>query len=116
MRTILAGIAVSIISFACAPAVAGESGGEHDCDVPGHVVQWQADYCLFLMGTDDLVAAQDCIEHERHRDFRTACEAKRHYRRAWCEATAAAGVRSGTIEACARDPDAMGTVVRQDGL
>lgn len=85
------------------------------CELPGSLIQWQADYCLFVSETDDLVAAQSCID-EQPRDFADECSGKRHYKRLRCELIVAAGYRSGTTEACIRDVDAVGSVVKRDGL
>lgn len=87
-----------------------------DCAIPGTLIQWQADYCLFAIGTDDLIAAQPCID-EQPRDFADECAGKRHYKRLRCELVVSAGHRAGgTVEACVADPDALGSVVRNDGL
>lgn len=86
------------------------------CAIPGAVIQWQADYCLFVSETDDLIAAQPCMDRETARVFRNACTAKGHYKQQLCKATIDAGLRSGTVAACVADPGFAGKAVRQNGL
>ncbi|MEO4045844.1 hypothetical protein AAFN46_01980 [Pseudomonas sp. CAU 1711] len=86
------------------------------CPIPGELVQWQADYCLFVSATDDLIAAQPCIDKEQSRAFLDSCSAKRHYKRLLCEANIEAGVRSDSVDSCIADPAFSGKVVSRSGV
>jgi len=56
-----------------------------ECPVEGDLIHWVADYCMASIGTDDEIAASDCIGRERRRVFDGECAAKLHYKRAMCE-------------------------------
>ncbi|WP_190285766.1 hypothetical protein [Montanilutibacter psychrotolerans] len=89
----------------------------HDaCEVPGKAIQWQVDYCLFRSETDDVIAAQPCMDREGTRRFSSECARKRHYKHRLCELQVGAGVREGSIEQCVRDPEFSGRAVRNDGV
>ena len=81
------------------------------CPIPGDVVQWQADYCLYVNETDDVVAVQPCIEAEMGRAFRDACAAKRHYKRLLCGFALRDGWAQGSLAQCLDDPSFHGTTV-----
>ncbi|WP_027716719.1 hypothetical protein [Desulfuromonas sp. TF] len=68
------------------------------------------------IGTDDEIAAMDCISRELQRGFPDDCAAKRHYKRALCEATISRQTFAGTIESCMEDEDFMGSTVRNGGV
>jgi hypothetical protein len=105
-------IAISFAILALGlPAVA--NAGD-DCLVPGTMAHWRADYCVSLVGTDDVIATQPCLEKERQILFRSSCTAKLHYKRKMCELS----IRSsgaGSVEACIKDPLFQGHVVRNGG-
>lgn len=105
----LACVAISLGGCATDPSPAS-------CPVPGHLYQWQADYCLFKIGTDDLIAAGPCLQHESSRWFGNACDGKLHYKQALCRLVLEAGQQSGSVEACVEDRDFTGPVVRGNGL
>lgn len=101
--------------------VALSSGGlkgpaDDGCGIPGNAVQWQADYCLYETGTDDLIAAQPCMDRERSLQFAGVCAKKAHYKRALCRLVIESGSRHGTIEECFDDPAFSGPVVGNDGI
>lgn len=87
-----------------------------NCALPGEVIQWQADYCLHQVGTDDLVAIQPCLDNESARAFKNACVAKAYYKKKLCEAVIASGFYTGSVEVCIADPEFAGNVVLHDGL
>lgn len=86
------------------------------CELPGNAIQWQVDYCLFRSETDDVIAAQPCMDREDRRRFRNECARKRHYKHRLCELQVAAGLREGSVDQCVRDPEFSGKAVREDGL
>jgi hypothetical protein len=57
-------LALSLLASGCASDVSARA-----CSIPGEPIQWQADYCLFKSGTDDLIAAQPCMDHESTLQF-----------------------------------------------
>lgn len=88
----------------------------NSCPIPGDLLHWQADYCLFKTGTDDIIAAGPCLERESQIDFRSSCSGKFHYKRALCELAIGAGQRSGPIGGCIKDPLFIGPTVRNGGV
>ena len=85
------------------------------CAVSGEPVQWQADYCLFTTGTDDLIAAQPCIDREAKLRFPDACAEKQHYKQTLCKLVIDAGSRPGSFEQCMQDTQFSGPTVRNGG-
>lgn len=104
----LPAITCFLIALAALPAGARAAGA---CAIPGDAVQWQADYCLYVTGTDDIVAAQPCIEVEMARTFPDACAAKRHYKRLLCGFAVRDGWARGTLAQCLDDASFHGTTV-----
>jgi len=86
------------------------------CSVEGEVVHWVADYCMASIGTDDEIAASDCIDRERRLVFHDECAAKLHYKRAMCELAVKHGARAGPVADCAADRSFMGHTVRNRGV
>ena len=109
---------------ACAPmptdtreAISDWRSGKPDaeCEIPGHSSQWQADYCLAATQTDDLIAAQPCIDFERRRGHGEECAARRHYKQDWCRLVVRNGASHQSLAECIADPEASGPVVKGDG-
>jgi len=124
MKRALAPVVLLLLA-ACAPmppatkqAISDWRSGKPDneCEIPGTATQWQADYCLAAEHTDDLVAAQPCIDFERGRSHGDECAARRHYKQDWCRLVTRQGVRQQTLAACIADPEASGPVVKENGL
>lgn len=112
----LAGYEATIEADIEAPGCGGApASSPGSCPVPGELVQWQADYCLFETGTDDVIAAGPCIDRESKLRFPDTCTGKSHYKRALCELVIGAGLRAGPVESCMRDPLFSGTTVRDGG-
>lgn len=106
-RFAVAGLALAC----CLPA----QGGEPACPLPGEPVHWIADYCMAEIGTDDEIAASDCIHRQLARKFENACQAKLHFKRMLCRLMLDQGTIQGQIERCLNDPSFQGRTVRQDG-
>ena len=85
------------------------------CPIPGEALHWQADYCLYKVGTDDIIAAGPCLERESKINFRSSCNEKFYYKRAICELVIKSGSRSGTASSCVQDPTFVGPTVRNGG-
>lgn len=103
-------VAATVALTACA-----SPSSPSPCPVPGELLHWQADYCLFETETDDIIAAGPCLERESGHRFRNACGGKLHYKRALCERSVGAGYRPGPVEDCVDDPLFMGPTVRNGG-
>lgn len=86
------------------------------CSLSGSGYQWLADYCLLKIETDDLIAAQDCMDAESKNAFSSECEQKRYYKKLMCHLSITKGVYVGTEQSCIDDPSFMGNVVRNNGL
>src|SRR5436190_1643482 len=89
MRRIVFAIAVFASLPACEPmptetkqVISDWRSGkpDADCEIPGESGQWMADYCLAAVQTDDLVAAQPCMDHERKRHHGEECATRREYK------------------------------------
>ena len=87
-----------------------------DCEIPGTSSQWQADYCMAAMQTDDIIAAEPCLEHERHRRLGEECAARRHYKQDWCRLVVRNGAAGQSFAECIADPEASGATVRAGGV
>ena len=104
------------VSAALLAALAGCAGSGGDaCPIPGEAAQWRADYCLFVSGTDDVIAAQPCMDEQAPLRFRDTCSEKRYYKRSLCTEVVQAGARTGTVQQCFDDPAFSGTTVRDGG-
>jgi hypothetical protein len=82
----------------------------------GARIHWVADWCMASIGTDDEIAASDCIEREQRRKFASACSAKTYYKRALCRIVIANGSRRGSAARCVADPQFAGGTVRRGGV
>ena len=87
-----------------------------ECPVEGDLIHWVADYCMASIGTDDEIAASDCIDSERRRVFDGECAAKLHYKRAMYELAVKYHSRPAPIAACVADRSFMGHTVRNRGI
>jgi hypothetical protein len=92
--------------------VAQASGPQ--CPVSGRMEHWRADYCMAELGTDDIVAAQPCLEREVRVSFRSSCTANLHYKRRMCKLSFKSGTVS-SVDSCVKDPNFQGFAVRNGG-
>ena len=98
-------------------AIADWRSGKPDehCEIPGSSVQWQADYCLAALQTDDITAAQPCLDHERQRHKGEECAARRHYKQDWCRVLVHNRSIDKSLAECLADPEASGPTVKSGG-
>ena len=89
---------------------------DEQCEIPGHSSEWQADYCLAAMQTDDIIAAQPCLDHERRREHGEECATRRHYKQDWCRLVTRNGALGKSMAECIADPDIAGAIVKGGGL
>ena len=85
------------------------------CEVPGELAHWRADFCMASIGTDDIIAAGQCLEEESKVLFRSDCTGKLSYKRRMCEQAQAYSPNPRPVEACVADPDFVGPTVRNGG-
>lgn len=120
MRIVFASL-LALALFGCAPlppptheAIADWKSGkpDADCEIPGHSIQWQADYCMLVTQTDDLVAAQPCIDREARRRHGEECALRREYKREWCRGVIANGSLERSYAECIADPALAGPRVK----
>ena len=119
-------IALLLLLVACAPlppathaAIADWRSGkaDPDCEIAGHSSQWQADFCLAVTETDDLIAAEPCLEHERRRPRRSEeCALRRYYKQEWCREVVGHGGLPMSLAECIADPSQAGPTVKGAGL
>jgi len=115
-----------LLLAACAPlppatheAIADWRSGkpDADCEIAGHSSQWQADFCLAVMQTDDVIAAEPCLEHERRRPRHgEECALRRYYKQEWCREVTRPGGLPISLAECIADPAQAGSVVKAAGL
>jgi len=87
-----------------------------DCPIEGDVAHWAADYCMASIGTDDEIAASDCLWRERERTFESACSARLYYKRAMCELAMRYHAGVSSVATCLADRDFVGRTVRERGV
>jgi len=68
------------------------------------------------IGTDDEIAASDCINEQSKIVFRSTCAANLHFKRALCEVVVKSGARAGTVGGCVNDPGFVGPTVKKGGV
>jgi len=121
VRKILLGLACLLVLPSCAPlpeqthaAISDWKSGkpDADCEIPGESIQWQGDYCLMAMQTDDLVAADDCMRIESRRWYGEECARRRHFKQEWCRGVVDNGSMPRTLAECIADPSVGGRIVK----
>ena len=121
MRICLASLLLVFLA-ACAPtppqtraAIAEWRSGEADpdCEIPGEAIQWQADYCMMETQTDDIIAAQPCMDRESSTRRGEECARRRFYKREWCRGLVANGAMQRSYAECIADPELAGPTVRR---
>jgi hypothetical protein len=103
-------IALYVCNFAYA--------AEKKCGVPGEAVHWQADYCMYKVGTNDFFHddVQICMEKEEKKPRKSLCAAKIEYKDKICRKIADLEPYNGSIEKCFRDTEFSGPTVRNGGV
>jgi hypothetical protein len=99
---------VCLSAAASFPAVAG------GCAVEGLRIRWQADYCMFKVGSDDIITADPCMRADSKRHYRNDCEAKKYYKLQICRMTGNGSKQSRAQ--CFKDKSAVGPTVRNGGI
>ena len=107
--------AIALIPMLALAACASRPVAEA-CPIPGEAIHWQADACLFESETDDIIAAQPCMDRGATLRFADACAEKRFYKQRLCEGMVAASLRAGTVAECVADPAFVGRTVRDGGV
>lgn len=102
--------------FTAMSAATGADDKASICPVQGETIHWIADYCMATIGTDDEIAASDCISGQGGIRFRSDCAARMHFKRALCELSVERRTYDGTVKACTDDPGFVGETVRNGGV
>lgn len=89
------------------------------CAVPGHVIRWEASYCMFLSETDDLEleSVQQCMSHFSLPGYdagMSECDQKTLLRRKLCELFIASQYFEGSLEDCEKSEKTIPTFVSKD--
>jgi hypothetical protein len=107
---------------ACAPmpeqthaAISDWKSGKPDanCEIDGESIQWQGDYCLMAMQTDDLIAAEPCMRIESKRWYGEECARRRHFKQEWCRGVVDNGSMARSLAECIADPSVGGSIVKE---
>ena len=109
MRTLFAGL---LIFLAVSTATAVDS----NCPVKGPKIQWLADYCMRKVESDDIIAADSCMQEDQKNHYKSECEAKIKYKKEMCAMAIASGWVKQTPEQCFANPEFMGITVRNGGV
>jgi hypothetical protein len=83
-----------------------------DCEIDGESIQWQADYCMMAMQTDDIVAADRCMRIESRTYHGEECARRRYFKQEWCRGVVDNGSLPRTLAECIADPAASGNTVQ----
>ena len=120
---VLAALAAGLCACTPMPIKAGDAiatwrSGEPDadCEIAGDAIKWQADYCMVETQTDDLIAAQPCMDRESQSRHGEECARRRYFKRAWCQAVVHTGVLPRSVAECIADPDQSGALVKGEAL
>lgn len=120
-RALVVIFAIAALAAGCAPmppdakvAISDWRSGKADesCEIPGESIQWQADYCLAATQTDDLIAAQPCMDRESRLRHGEECARRRHYKREWCRSVVDSGALQRSLAECIADPEQGGSIVK----
>jgi hypothetical protein len=103
-------LGVCVALTAACPAFAGQ------CPIKGPRIQWQADYCMFKVGSDDIIAADPCMRADDKRHYHNDCEAKKHYKREMCRMARRNHGIEQTEAQCMKDPSFLGPTVSNNGV
>ena len=103
-------LVIAVVATGCA------TRRQQACPIPGEAIQWQADLCLFEAETDDIIAAQPCMDRELISPTADACAQKKRYKLELCRLVVERGFRPGSVDECFKDPTFSGTTVRRGGL
>jgi len=121
VRAIFAVLLACMLATACAPmpeqthaAIAEWKSGRPDpnCEIDGESIQWQADYCMMAMQTDDIVAADRCMRIESRTYHGEECARRRYFKQEWCRGVVDNGSMPRTLAECIADPEAAGATVK----
>jgi hypothetical protein len=101
------------------PPVHADAREETDCPLPGKLVHWRVDYCMWKAGTDDYLesSVQQCEDKRTAVDDKlmtTACQKKQYYHRKICEMSIGQGLYSGTMRKCI--DEILPRTVREGGV
>ena len=83
-----------------------------ECEIAGESIQWQADYCMMAMQTDDIVAADRCMRIESRTYHGEECARRRHFKQEWCRGVVDNGSMARTLAECIADPEVGGATVK----
>lgn len=88
------------------------------CSVPGEVLHWAADYCMYSVATDDFAHPKvaTCFQKQKDPSPRKACAAKMKYKKLMCEIVVKNETYRGSLTECVRDMDFSGPTVKNNEL
>jgi hypothetical protein len=108
----------SICVTTAALLVTTSSAAETRCAIPGELIHWQADFCLYKNGTDDFhqASVQECLGQEVKKRQKDACAAKTYYKKAICTTVGRYPPYNGSPKVCFEDSSFSGPTVRNGGV
>jgi hypothetical protein len=71
---------------------------------------------MAVVESDDIIAADPCMQEDSKVSYRNGCEARQHYKREMCRMAIRRGSERRSLEQCFRDPLFMGSTVANDGV
>ena len=122
MRRMMALMVAALLVAGCAPtpeqtrvAISDWRSGKADpnCEIAGESIQWQGDYCLMAMQTDDIVAAEPCMRIESKTWHGEECARRRFFKQEWCRGVVDNGSMQRSLAECIANPESAGTIVER---
>lgn len=115
---LVSGLLAMVITFLAFVSVSGAIDTPA-CPVPGHVIRWEASYCMFISETDDLEleSVQQCLSHFSLPGYDASmseCDRKIVLRRKMCELLIAHQSFHVSLESCEKSKETIPPFVSKD--
>jgi len=107
---------IFILCVLCIVPALQSVAADSDCPINGPKIQWLVDYCMYKIGTDDIIAADPCMKEDEKINYRNDCDAKIKYKKEMCNLAIGSGWVKKSRDACFADPEFMGGTVRNGGV
>jgi hypothetical protein len=107
-----------LIATTCSLLTASALAAPQKCSIPGEVLHWVADFCMYSAETDDFAnpEVQKCFAKQPNVPAAAACKTKLKYKRGLCEIAVRNGIYEKSVGQCVRDKSFSGSTVHNGGL
>lgn len=115
---LISGLLVMVSTFLAFVSVSGAENSPV-CPVPGHLIRWEASYCMFISETDDLESetVQQCLSHFSLPGYDASmseCDRKIVLRRKMCELFITNQSFQGSLQSCEKSEETIPSFVSKD--